>query len=512
MEKQYKILVVEDSKLMRSVISKMLRDNGFEVFEAGDGKEALTILIQNRDISLISLDVEMPVMDGFETCRHIRLNNQLPEEIRDIPILFLTSHDSMEDRRKGFELGATDFVSKEFIESELIRTVRRILMPSDRLKGIQALVVDDSVIARKIVSQALLSGGVVSVEAENGRAAFEFLAAEPDRFDLIILDLDMPVMNGLELMRVIRKELGMHEIPVIMLSANKEKTTQLELFSAGATDYLTKPFLKEELIGRINAHLEVALANKKLKDSMRQVRKANHIITEISQERKELLHVMCHDLANPIGAIISVLDMVDDNPDLFMRFKDELRKTAKNGMAIIDLVRQLRAIDEKKVNIKLEEIELKKAILSSVSILQSKMNIKDIAVDIDVDESIVIIAEETSLVNSVLNNILTNAMKFSHEGDAILISAFRKKRYTELTIRDYGIGMPKKLLDKLFDSNHVVSRNGTAGEIGTGFGMALINKFMKMFGGRVSVKSWNENEFPDNHGTEVRLKLENAPE
>lgn len=117
---QLKILVVDDEKRMRKLVKDFLAKKGFEVLEAGDGEEAVDIFYENKDIALIILDVMMPKMDGWETCREIRHYSQ-------VPIIMLTAKSDEKDELLGFELGVDEYISKPFSPKILVARVEVIL-------------------------------------------------------------------------------------------------------------------------------------------------------------------------------------------------------------------------------------------------------------------------------------------------------------------------------------------------------------------------------------------------
>jgi signal transduction histidine kinase len=110
----------------------------------------------------------------------------------------------------------------------------------------------------------------------------------------------------------------------------------------------------------------------------------------------------------------------------------------------------------------------------------------------------------------VINNILTNAIKFSRLGSEVEINASYENRLNKarISIKDHGIGMPKSLIEKIFDISEQTSRTGTSGEIGTGFGMPLVKKFVSEYGGQIEVRSVEEHENSMSHGTEFIILLE----
>ncbi|MCP4108529.1 MAG: response regulator, partial [Desulfobacteraceae bacterium] len=144
----FKILVVDDSSLIRKLIRSELETGGYLIEEAAHGFEALAKASEFPPPDLITLDVEMPKLGGFETCRKLREKHysRFFTNIRDnmVPVIFVTSHDTMEDRKKGFELGAMDFITKPFKEGVITEAVNNILRPENRLMGLTALVVNDN--------------------------------------------------------------------------------------------------------------------------------------------------------------------------------------------------------------------------------------------------------------------------------------------------------------------------------------------------------------------------------
>lgn len=262
-----RILIVDDSAVTRKIIKSELEPGGFEILNAEDGEQAM-LIAKSHAPDLITLDVDMPHLDGFQTCANLRSLSSAPNAnalaTGRIPIVFITSSDSEEERARGFEVGATDFLVKPFAQGELLKVVNRILKPRNILRGTTALVVEDSDFIRHAVSDILRRQGITVLEAGDGRAALE-LARNPDvHIDLIVTDYIMPEMDGEELCSRIRNDLKLHDLPIIVLSGVESKSAIVGLFKAGATDFLIKPFAIEELLARINVHLQISLLNQQL--------------------------------------------------------------------------------------------------------------------------------------------------------------------------------------------------------------------------------------------------------
>ncbi|MCH5266266.1 MAG: response regulator transcription factor [Lachnospiraceae bacterium] len=114
------ILVVDDEQRMRKLVRDFLVKQGFQVLEAADGEEAVDIFMENKDIALVILDVMMPKMDGWETCREIR-------QYSKVPIIMLTARGAESDELRGFELGVDEYIAKPFSPKILVARVQALL-------------------------------------------------------------------------------------------------------------------------------------------------------------------------------------------------------------------------------------------------------------------------------------------------------------------------------------------------------------------------------------------------
>jgi two-component system sensor histidine kinase/response regulator len=355
------------------------------------------------------------------------------------------------------------------------------------------LVVDDTPENLAIAVNFLQTDYHVKV-ARGGARALQIAASVPHP-DLVLLDIMMPEMDGSEVCRILKANPDLAHIPVIFLSAKSETDDVIHAFSVGAADYVSKPFWLEELRARVRTHLEI--------------KRAQDVIRQKNEEQREMLHMLCHDLANPFTNIISVLDVVGDDEAAIGEYVPLLRSSARSGIEVIDLVRLMRAVEEKPLP--LGPVDLARVVAESLGTLTSQIREKDVRVDTDVPTGTVVLAERVSLGNSVLNNLLTNAIKFSHPGSTVELTAVPAEGMVRITVRDHGVGMPPSLLADLFDVRKTTSRLGTAGEKGTGFGMPLMRKLVTVYGGSIEVASKEQAEGVCDHGTEVRVVLKGAP-
>ncbi len=252
-----KVLVLDLSRMARRLISDELLLENFEIIESDDPEHALQTLATVPGIGLFTTAVALDSTDGFELISRLRSDEMRQQLLKvgnhDVPVIVVTGNDTDADRLRGFRVGAADFIQKPWQRGQLARHVDSVLGHDDELMGMTVLVADDSATTRAFVRTCLNRLGVNILEAEDGVPALEILQTEA--VDLVLTDLNMLRMDGDALCMKIRENLAWKELPVIVLSADDNREKIISLFRMGATDYLTKPFLQEELMARLKVHL-----------------------------------------------------------------------------------------------------------------------------------------------------------------------------------------------------------------------------------------------------------------
>jgi len=228
-----------------------------------------------------------------------------------------------------------------------------------------------------------------------------------------------------------------------------------------------------------------------------------------NNQMKQLLHILCHDLQNPLANIQSIITASVEDPELFKQLIPYAASSVNNGMATIELIREIQVLEEKQLSLTLDSFNLLKLVEDSEQMLSQRLKQKSLTFEKEVDGSLQVQVERTSFVNSVLNNILTNAIKFSSGGSTIRVEGHQANGNINLSIVDKGIGMSPSLVADLFNLEKSTSRAGTEGETGTGFGMPLVKTFIEAYGGRIEVLSSEASDSSD-HGTEIRLTLKSG--
>ena len=481
-----RILIVDDSRVMRRIIRQELEEAGFDIYEAVDGLDAVEKAGKIQP-QLITMDVDMPKMDGFDAVYQIRTELKLMNTERDkeIPIVFITANDTLKGRRKGFEVGATEFILKPFLKGEVATSVSNFLKSDGSLQGLRVLVAEDSNLSRGIMNSILMEAGVKTVLTVNGREAFEIMKAEEQNIDLVLTDYMMPEMNGDELCRKIRSELG-NKLPII-ISAKSESSSMLELFKAGASDYIVKPFTKEELLARVKVHLESRLLNRRL---LKQV----YDLKRLGKLKDDLLSITSHDLRSPLNGILGFTDLVMQDKSLSDRNRDFLQNVMDSGDFLLNLINDILDLGR----VQSESHELNMLPVSIMDLMESSLNTVrhmaspkgiELVTEILCDEPPLISGDKNALIR-IFNNLLSNAIKFTPKNGKVkqIIEETENNRLC-ISIIDTGIGIPAASIPFLFDKFSKASRPGTAGEKSTGLGLSITKELIERHDGSVEVTS-----------------------
>lgn len=358
-------------------------------------------------------------------------------------------------------------------------------------------ILDDSSSTRNIAKYSLEQNLPCSVEQFSDLPSL--LGKVPQLTpDLILLEDNAENDIGISACEKLKKAPVSKSIPVFFLSAKKDPTKRVAALKAGGIDFLLKPFYPEELVTRVRIHIQ-----------MHRLRIEN--AAQIA-EQKALLRVLCHDLVNPIFAAHSLLDLKLSmgKPVAETTLKSVLG-CCQSALDIVTHVREEHSLVKTNKQFKSETVLLSEAFDEARSTLSERLSKKNLSLDIETEEGLQLEIKRVVLVHNILNNLLTNAIKFSHDGSSIEIKASSSdesgQQFCTIEVRDYGIGMPPDILKNVFKDAAKTSRKGTSDEAGTGFGMPLVKRYVEKSGGAIAITSTEAGDgtSPTDQGTSIRL-------
>lgn len=363
------------------------------------------------------------------------------------------------------------------------------------------LIVDDNMNNVQVLAGILENNGFDLEFALNGPDAIQWL--DDEYFDLILLDIMMPGMDGFEVCRIIRDKERTKEIPIIFLTAKTDRESLMQGFKCGGNDYLSKPYDQGELIARVNTHLELkhsrdqlkqinANLEEKVNERTRELRQALHKVQELNKNLQELdeaksefLRIISHEIRTPLNGIMGFSEILKstqhENPiieyfDLLDTSVKRLERFSLNALMITTLRLNKRIP-------KFGTLWFSKVIEESWAEIHNPA--KNIKLNIQCPDDISIFAD-TELVKICLTNILRNAQNYSPPGGNIEISVKEKNESITVVITDNGPGFSKEALKNLFGYFSKADKHVDGNE---GLGLALCNQIMLFHKGIIEIKN-----------------------
>jgi two-component system sensor histidine kinase/response regulator len=298
-------------------------------------------------------------------------------------------------------------------------------------------------------------------------------------FDLILLDVMMPVMGGFEVCRKIKGSEKTKNIPIIFLTARTDDEAIEKGFALGGVDYITKHFSPVELIARVRTHIDLRKREKELLD--------------LNNTKDMLLSIISHDLKTPFFNIMGLGDLLLKG---FDEYDDAMKKELIGNMVessrishnLLDNLLNWIRVQTGKMKCSPQIVSLNKPVNEVYDLLETQLKNKNVNYRSEIGDDIQVFAD-INMLQTIIRNLLTNAIKYTPRGGTVIIKAEAVNNRVEVKVMDTGIGITADKLDNLFQPANILSTPGTEGEPGTGFGLILIKEFVEQNKGEIEVES-----------------------
>lgn len=351
--------------------------------------------------------------------------------------------------------------------------------PPEAISPARILVVDDQTANIQVVGSVLGKLGHEIIPASDGPTALRRLALRPP--DLILLDLLMPEMDGCEVCRRLRANPEWKDIPVIFLSAADDKDFIVRALESGGVDYITKPFNQAELVSRVRTQL----ALKSARDRLRQ----------LAEDKDELIGILAHDLKSHLGGMQMSAQLLQDRAS---RSLNEDKRTAQLAENIAHSSGQLlafvkeflaNAAADHGIAIKLETLNFSDAATAAIHQYEEAARRKELVFGVVLPEDGTAVVADASALDQVLDNLLSNALKFSSPGKRIFIKVESGPAHVECRIQDQGPGFTDADKVRMFHRYARLSARPTGGEPSTGLGLSIVRKLVRAMNGGLTCES-----------------------
>jgi two-component system sensor histidine kinase/response regulator len=339
------------------------------------------------------------------------------------------------------------------------------------------LVVDDQPANIQILGGMLGALGHEIIPAADGATALRRLAVRTA--DLILLDLLMPGIDGFEVCRQIKAHAEWRDIPVIFLSAADDKDLIVRALDGGAIDFITKPFSHAELLCRVRTQLIFKATRDRL--------------AQIAEDKDELIGILAHDLKNCLGGMNMSAELlhgqiIQYRDARLTKLAENLLHTSAQALAFVRGYLANAASDQGFVP-RLDAANVAEAASRVVFQHQDAAQRKQLQILTDYSDGDAIVTADFSALIQILDNLISNALKFSPPGKRIYVTVRGANRCVECSIRDEGPGISEADRAKMFRRYGRLSARPTAGEPSTGLGLSIARKLVQLMSGELRCES-----------------------
>ena len=343
------------------------------------------------------------------------------------------------------------------------------------------LIVDD-VISNVLLLKVLLGKEKYNIlTASGGREAIEITVNRQP--DLILLDVMMPEMTGFEVAAHLKNNSKTANIPIIFLTALNSTEDVVKGFQAGANDFITKPFNKEELLVRVNHQISLVAAKRLILEKTEELRR-----TIVGRDK--LYSVIAHDLRSPLASIKMVLNMLvltlskESLGSEMYQMLEMANHSTEDVFSLLDNLLKWTKSQVGKLNVVYMDFDINEVINGVIEIFSLVSASKNIKL-VHTSNSPVMVHGDIDMLKTILRNLLSNALKFSYENSQILIDTSISDGMAVISVKDSGKGMSKEDQGRLLKTETHFSSYGTNNEEGSGLGLLLCQDFANKNGGRL---------------------------
>lgn len=360
--------------------------------------------------------------------------------------------------------------------------------------------------------------------AGNGENALEI--AREWHPDLILSDVMMPKMDGVELCKAIRGSTEFRETAVILLTALTHREALLRGWEAGADDYLFKPFHPEELLVRVRSILLVADTRKKWMEeqgraerersarevserNLERLRRIEEELRRVDKIKDEFLATVSHELRTPMNAIIGWSELLKDrnlNPDHANKALDVINRNARAQAQLVEDLLDISRIMTGKLQLQRKSVSLADVVSEAVESLRLAGNVKQIELEVILDRTVGPVLGDPERLQQVIWNLLSNAIKFTTKQGHVRIELLKHDSRAEVVVKDDGEGIDPDFLPHMFERFLQEDQSNTRRFGGLGLGLSIVRYIVELHGGSVRAESLGKG-----HGAVLRVSLPLIP-
>jgi len=396
------------------------------------------------------------------------------------------------------------------------------------------LVVDDTVANLVAAEAALAPLERTIVTASSGQEALARLLEE--EFAVILLDVNMPEMDGWETARWIRSYERTQHVPIIFMTAqDHDQASLLRAYSLGAVDFLYTPVIPEVLRAKASVFVTLherteQLATERMErafengrhdfetealrrerdrelEARQELARANEMLAEYDRRKDSFIAILAHELRNPLAPLRTCIDLVHSDPArLTPKQIDVIERQTNVLVRLVDDLLDLSRIKADKIELRPEEVDLRDVVQSAIATSRPFLLERNHELVVDAPKRVMVVADTIRLAQ-VVCNLLNNAARYTNRGGRIEVTVDRDHERASVRVRDNGIGIPLELQDTIFNM-FIQERVRSDGSGGLGLGLALARRLAEMHNGTIHCESAGARQ---GSTFEIRIPLLGSP-
>jgi signal transduction histidine kinase len=345
----------------------------------------------------------------------------------------------------------------------------------------RVLLADDNADMRSYIRR-LLSDHYEVETVGDGNTALAAVKTNPP--DLVLTDIMMPGLDGLDLLHHLRTGQDTKSIPVILLSARAGEESRIEGLDLGADDYIVKPFSARELVAKIGAQIGMARIRRDAFQREQQLLRNDH-------RKNEFISTLSHELRNPLAAISAGLQLLDVTQDGVQAGKaKEIIKRQMNQLChLVDDLLDITRIANNKIVLKKEKVEINILALSVADDQKPLFEEKRVRLITQTNNELLYLDADPVRLRQIIGNLLHNALKFSYNGGKTVLSVYKERNEAVICVTDNGIGIKPDILTKLFEPFMQLDTSLDRKNGGLGLGLSITKGIAELHGGYVEASS-----------------------
>ena len=361
------------------------------------------------------------------------------------------------------------------------------------------LIVDDEREIRTLLSKALTKHGGFQIDvSENGEEALKKM--EGDQFDLVLTDLMMPKMDGLEL--ISRVAASQPNTLTVLMTGHVSIDSALEAMKRGASDYLTKPLNLDEMFIRLRKVLEERNRFVSLKDYASELERANQELKRLDQLKSEFVSVASHELRTPLAAIKNSVHLILKGRtgainEAQTKFLSMAERNIDRLTNILNDLLSLSRIESGRIEMRMETLNIRELLEWITVSLSPQAQVKSIRLEAEIADVLPLVYADRDKIEQIMTNLIGNALKFTPEEGQVLVTAHpppadpegKGGQMVSVSVQDTGPGISAEHLEAIFEKFYQVEGSLQRSVGGTGLGLAITKGLVEALNGKIWVES-----------------------